>query len=396
MQTWEGVMAEQDGSKKQGFETRLIHAGEPDPRIEGAVSMPVFQSSTFESQGEASYDDVRYIRLNNTPNHRALHTKLASLEGAETALVSASGMAAISSALLTMLKSGDHVLAQDCLYGGTHEFLTKDLPDLGIAHDFVDGDDPASWAKKLRPNTKVIYVESMSNPLLGVADLEAVVAFAKEHGLCSMIDNTFASPYNFRPAELGFDLSLHSCTKYLNGHTDLVAGAAIGSAELVQRVTRKLNHLGGTLDPHTCHLLHRGMKTLAVRMRQHNDNALTLARMLDEHDKVSRVNYAGLKSHPQHARAERLFDGFSGMLSFELNGGLDAAKSFIANARLPINAPSLGGVETLVTLPATTSHLGMTPEDRAAAGVSDSLVRISVGIESIDDLCADFDQALNA
>ena len=229
----------------KGLDTKLIHAGEPEELIGGAVTMPIFQSSTYEYAGQRSYHDLRYIRLSNTPNHVALHTKLAMLENAEAALVAGSGMAAISAALLAIVGGGGHLLAQDCLYGGTHDLLTQDFPSLGIDVDFIDGDDPASWREMLRPNTKAIYVETISNPLVRVSDLQAAGDFAAENGLVSMIDNTFASPVNFRPAEIGFDLSLHSATKYLNGHTDIVAGAVIGRAELVDQVTHKLNHLGG-------------------------------------------------------------------------------------------------------------------------------------------------------
>lgn len=376
------------------IETKLIHAGEPEPRIEGAVSMPIFQSANFVYGGE-SYHDIKYIRLNNTPNHEAVHTKLAALENAEAALVTASGMAAISTALLAVLSKGDHLLAQNCLYGGTHDLLTKDFPDLGLTFDFIAHDQPETWKSKLRPNTRAIYVESMTNPLLQVIDLQEVVRFAKEHGLVTLIDNTFASPYNFRPAEWGFDLSLHSCTKYLNGHSDIVAGAVIGRADLVEKVTYKLDRLGGTLDPHACFLLHRGIKTLAVRMKQHNQSALQIARFLSQHPKVAHVNYPGLESHPDYARASQLFDGFSGMLSFELKGGLKAAEAFIQATHIPVNAPSLGGVETLLTRPATTSHSGMSPKDRQALGITDSLIRVSVGIEATEDLIADFDEALS-
>jgi cystathionine beta-lyase/cystathionine gamma-synthase len=376
------------------IETKLIHSGEPEPRVCGAISLPIFQSSTFEYGGESTYHDVRYIRLNNTPNHIALHKKLAAMENAEAAVVTGSGMAAISTTLLTILSSGDHLLAQDCLYGGTHDFLTNDFAAFGISHDFIDGDRPAGWKSKLRPNTKAIYVEAMSNPLLQVSDLDAVVAFARDHGLISIIDNTFPSPINFRPAERGFDLSLHSCTKYLNGHSDIVAGACIGRADLVERVLHKLNHLGGTLDPHAAFLLHRGIKTLALRVSYQNDSALKLAQFLEGHSKVARVNYPGLESHPRHARARGLFDGFSGMLSFELKGGLETADRFISNVELPIIAPSLGGVETLMTRPATTSHSGMSREAREKLGISDSLIRLSVGIEATDDLIEDFAQAL--
>jgi cystathionine beta-lyase/cystathionine gamma-synthase len=376
--------------------TKLIHAGEPEPLINGAVSMPIFQSATFEYTGQGTYHDLKYIRLNNTPNHVALHEKLATLENAESALVTASGMAAISTALLTVLSSGDHLLAQDCLYGGTHDLFTKDFASFGISFDFIDGDDPDSWKGKLRPNTKAIYVETMTNPLLQVADLKAVVQFAKEHGLISLIDNTFASPINFRPAEWGFDLSLHSCTKYLNGHSDIVAGAIIGPADLIEKVTYKLNHLGGSLDPHACFLLQRGMKTMAVRMKYQSESALKMAQFLEDHPLVKKVNYPGLESHPQHQRARDLFDGFSAMLSFELKGDVDAAARFIQNTTLPTEAPSLGGVETLITRPVTTSHSGMSPEDRGTLGIGDNLIRLSVGIEAAEDLMEDFERALKA
>jgi cystathionine beta-lyase/cystathionine gamma-synthase len=380
----------------RGIKTRLIHAGEPDPPMGGAVTMPIFQSSTFESAGAKSYHDLRYIRLSNTPNHTALHAKLASLEGAEDALVAGSGMAAISATLMTTLSGRGHLLAQDCLYGGTHDLLTQDFPGMGMEVDFIDGDDPASWREMLRPNTKAIYLESISNPLLRVSDLAAAVDFASANGLISIIDNTFASPMNFRPAEIGFDLSLHSATKYLNGHTDIVAGAVIGRAELVAEIKHKLDHLGGVLDPHACFLLNRGIKTLAVRVRHQNESALKIARFLEQHPKIPRVNYPGLESHPNHLRACELFDGFGGVLSFELEGGVAAAEKFIAHATIPISAPSLGGVETLITRPAATSHSGMSPESRANAGISNALVRLSVGLESSDDLIDDLAQALRA
>ena len=380
----------------KGLDTKLIHAGEPDPLIGGAVTMPIFQSSTFEYAGETSYHDLRYIRLNNTPNHTVLHAKLAALENAEAALVAGSGMAAISAALLTVLARGGHLIAQDCVYGGTHDLLVDEFPGFGMAVDFIDGNEPATWREALRPDTRAIYVEAMSNPLLQVSDLQAAVDFAAQNGLVSIIDNTFASPINFRPPEIGFDLSIHSGTKYLNGHTDIVAGAVIGRAELVESVKHTLNHLGGSLDPHACFLLHRGMKTLAVRVRHQNESALKLARWLEAHRAVARVNYPGLESHPNHLRACELFDGFGGVLSFELHGGVDAAIGFIERVTIPISAPSLGGVESLITLPATTSHSGMSAQERARAGISDGLIRLSVGLESSDDLLEDFETALGA
>lgn len=381
--------------RNRDIQTQLIHAGEPEERFDGAVALPVFQSATFAYGGESSYHDLKYIRLNNTPNHRALQAKLAAVAGGEAALVTASGMAAISTALMAFLGAEDHLLAQDCLYGGTHSLVAHDLPQHGIAFDFIDGNEPGSWEGKLRPETKVIYVEAMTNPLLEVADLEAVAAFAREHGLVSMIDNTFASPVNFRPLALGFDLELHSCTKYLNGHSDIVAGCAIGRGEYIERVVHRLNHTGGCLDPHACFLLHRGLKTLALRVRQQNENALRLARFLEAHPAVERVNYPGLEAHPQFERAGRLFEGCGGVLSFEARGGAAAADGMLSRLALPIVAPSLGGVETLITRPVTTSHSGLSPEEREAAGISDRLVRVAVGIEAAEDLCADFEQALD-
>ncbi len=377
------------------LETKVIHAGEPEPRIDGAVIMPIFQTAMFEYAGEKTYDAIRYLRLNNTPNHLALHRKLAALENAESALVASSGMAAITTSLLTVLTSGDHLLAQDCLYGGTHDFLTRDFAAFGLTFDFVPADDPDAWKRALRPNTRAIYCESMTNPLLQVADLKSIVDFAHEHNLVSLIDNTFPSPINFRPLGLGFDLSLHSATKYLNGHSDIVAGAVIGSSHWVERITLKLNHLGGSLDPHAAFLLHRGLKTLALRVHHQNESALRVARFLERHPGVARVNYPGLESHPRHERARELFDGFSGMLSFEVKGGVEAAERFMHASRLGVVAPSLGGVETLLTRPATTSHSGMSAEDRRRLGISDGLIRVSIGIESTDDLIEDFAQALS-
>jgi cystathionine beta-lyase/cystathionine gamma-synthase len=376
------------------IETKLIHAGEPEPRILGSVPMPIFQSTLYEFDESPGYHDIQYIRLNNTPNHAVLGAKLAALEDTEAGLVTASGMAAISTSLLTVLDHGDHLLAQASLYGGTHDFITQDLPRFGISYDFIDADDAGSWQRLLRKETRAIYVEAMTNPLLEVGDLAAVPRFAREHGLVSLIDNTFASPINFRPPEWGYDLSLHSCTKYLNGHSDIVAGAVLGRAELVERIRHKLNHLGGSLDPHACFLLHRGVKTLALRVRHQNESALRIAGFLAQSPVVSRVNYPGLPSHPRHARARELFAGFGGVLSFELAAGADGAVRFFERTSLPRRTVSLGGVETLITRPALTSHAGMKAEDRRRLGITDGLVRLAVGIESTDDLLEDFEQAL--
>ncbi|HUO20814.1 MAG TPA: aminotransferase class I/II-fold pyridoxal phosphate-dependent enzyme [Steroidobacteraceae bacterium] len=376
------------------LETQVVHAGDPRPRIDGAVEMPIFQSATFEYRGEARYDDVRYLRLNNSPNHLALHAKLAVLEGAQAALVTASGMAAITTTLLTVLSAGDHLLAQSCLYGGTHDFVTREFAGLGLSAGFIDADRPDTWEAQLKPNTRAIYVEAMTNPLLEVADLAAVVEFARAHGLVTLIDNTFASPVNFRPIAAGFDLALHSATKYLNGHSDIVAGAVIGRGDLIERIRHKANHLGGTLDPHAAFLLNRGLKTLVLRVRYQNDSTLRLARFLEAHPAVTAVHYAGLASHPRHERARRLFAGFGGVLSFELQGGAARADEFASRVRIPAVAPSLGGVHTLLTRPATTSHSGLTREDRLRLGITDGLLRLSVGIESTEDLIEDFTQAL--
>ena len=374
--------------------TRAVHAGEPEPRIEGAVAIPIFQSATFETAGEKSYDAVRYVRLNNTPNHQSLHAKLASLEAGEAAIVAASGMAAITTTLLALLSHGDHLLALEGLYGGTHTFVTRDLAEFGIAHDLMDGNRPETWSALLKPSTRAIYVETITNPLMQVPDLEQIVRFARKHGLVSIIDSTFATPVNYRPLDSGFDLVVHSGTKYLNGHSDLAAGAVIGPRELVRRVTHRLNHLGGVLDPHACFLLHRGIKTLVLRVRQQNENAWALARFLAAHAAVDEVNYPGLETHPQHGRARKLFSGFGGMLSFEVQGGVEAAETLLSRLRIPRSAPSLGGVETLITRPATTSHAGVPAKERIRMGISDSLVRVSVGIEDPGDLVEDFKQGL--
>ena len=378
-----------------GLETRLVHAGEREARIGGAVAVPIFQSSVFEIEASGGYEHLKYPRYSNLPNHQVLAKKLASLEGAEAAMVTGSGMAAITSALLSVLQAGDHLLALEGTYGGTHAFITRRLRGLGIDYDLIPGEEPEAWGRKLRPTTRAIYVETITNPLIDVPDLEAAAAFAREHGLASLIDNTFATPVNFRPPERGFDLSLHSCTKYLNGHSDLVAGAVVGRADLVERVHATSKLLGGTLDAHGCYLLNRGLKTLALRVRQQSANALTLARHLAGHPAVARVRYPGLSDHPAHARARRLLgEGFGGMLAFEPAGGAAAADRFLSGVRLATHAASLGGVETLVVSPARSSHAALSAEERAALGIRDELVRVSAGIETVEDLIADFDQAL--
>ncbi len=373
--------------------TQAIHAGAPRPRPDGAVITPIYQSSTYEYHGQG-YHDVGYLRLSTSPNHRVLARRIATLEGTEDALALASGMAAISGTLLTVLSAGDHLLVQDTLYGGTTGFVAHELPRFDIEHTVIDPQAPDTWGEVLRPTTRAIYVETLTNPLVQVADLEAVVAFARQRGIVSIIDNTFASPINFRPAELGFDLVLESCTKYMNGHNDLVAGSVAGSAERVRRIKITQDHLGGAIDAHTAFLLERGLKTLPVRIRQQHESAAAIARFLAGHPAVAAVHYPGLEHHPQHARAARLFDGFGGMLAFELAGGVDAAETFLGALTIPTVAASLGGAESLIIRPAAAVHSGLTAEERAQSGVSDGLIRFSVGLEAAHDLIADLDGAL--
>jgi cystathionine beta-lyase/cystathionine gamma-synthase len=368
------------------LDTLLLHAGRES--YAGAVCTPVFQSATFT--GDPDQQPI-YTRLNNTPNHALLHARLAAIAGAEAALVSASGMASVSTTLLSVLGAGDHLLALDCLYGGTNGFLRRLAPDLGIEHDFIGGNAPETWAALLRPRTRAVYVETMTNPMLEVPDLEAIVAFAREHGLVSIIDNTFASPVNFQPLALGFDLEVHSATKYLNGHSDICAGVVLGSAAHIKKIASRMDILGGCLDPHACFLLERGLKTLSLRVERHNANGAALAELLADHPAVASVRYPGLPDHPQHDRARRLFAGCGGVLAFEPR--VDA-RALLDRLTLAANAPSLGGVETLVTRPVTSSHRGVSAADRARIGLTDQLVRVSVGIEAFEDLRDDFDRAL--
>jgi cystathionine gamma-synthase/cystathionine gamma-lyase/cystathionine beta-lyase len=374
--------------------TAAIHAGEPEPRIAGAVVTPIFQSANFIHEGTSDYHATTYVRLANTPSHRALHAKLAALEHGEAAISAASGMAAISAALLAVLRAGDHLLAVEGLYGGTRNLLTEELPALGIEVTFIDGCDPSTWASRLEPTTRAIYMETITNPLMRVPALEEAVAFAGSHGLVSLIDSTLASPVNLQPLELDFDLCLHSCTKYLNGHSDIAAGAVIGRADLVRKAWRRLCHLGGSLDPHACFLLQRGIKTLVLRVRHQNESAQCIAQRLAGHREVEHVSYPGLPDHPDHERARRLLQGFGGMMSVRLHGGVAAAERFLERLTIPIHAASLGGVETLVIRPAQTAYASVPADERRRLGVTDDLIRLSVGIEDTDELWEDLERAL--
>jgi cystathionine gamma-synthase/cystathionine gamma-lyase/cystathionine beta-lyase len=378
------------------IETLAVRAGERRPGPEGSLVFPIYQGTVFSAEEGAKHDDLPYVylRVSNTPTQRYLHGKLAALEGAEGGLATASGMAALTTILLTLLKKGDHLIAGECLYGGTHDFITRHSEDLGLAWTFVDPQRPETWSGAVRPSTRLFLVETITNPLLRVPRLRDVVAFAREHGLVSVIDNTFATPVNFRPLSIGFDLSFHSATKYLNGHSDLVAGCVMGGKKLIDRIHRTLNLLGGSLDPHAGFLLSRGLKTLALRIKAQNVTGLELARFLRTHPKVLHVNYPGLEDHPDHGHARELLSGFGGMLSLRLHGGLEAAARLIRGLALTYPAPSLGGVETLITRPAASSHAGMSPADRERIGVTEDLLRVSCGIEHHEDLIADFRHAL--
>ncbi len=381
-------------AESQSMETLAVHGGERWPGPEGSVVFPIYQSTVYSVDPGTDYHDIPYIRLSSTPSQRYLHDKLAALEGAQAAVATASGMAAMTAALLTSLRAGDHLLASDCLYGGTHDFLTGHAEDLGWRCSFVDVHRPETWAAARTPQTKVFLVETISNPLIRVGLLDQVAAFARQEGLVTVIDNTFATPVNFRPLSAGFDLCVHSATKYLGGHSDLTAGAVMGSADLVGRVRRTLNHYGGALDPHAGFLLARGIKTLALRVRAHNDNAMALAQFLAGHPRVTEVHYPGLPAHPDHGHASKLLSGFGGMLSLRLRGGEAAAQGLLDGLRLAYPAVSLGGVETLATRPAVTTHAGMRAQDRERLGITADLVRVSCGIEGQQDLIADFSQAL--
>lgn len=387
-------------SKAGAFDTRCVHGADRTPRLAGSVVAPLVQSTVFEFGAAAGRGEVIYPRYHNTPAHAALSAQMAGLEGAEAGLVAGSGMSAITAGVLSRVRAGEHVLALDTLYGGTLELFRDELPRLGVAVDFLAAQTPAAWEQLVRPGvTRLIYCEPLTNPLIEMPDLEAIVALARRHGLVSMIDSTFASPVNLRPLELGFDLVMHSATKYLNGHSDLNAGVLVGSAALIKDATRVLKRLGGALDPHGCFLLARGVKTLALRVARQNANALAVAAFLDAHAAVLRTRYPGLPSHPQHERAARLLRGGGGMIAFELRpvAGLsaaDTAERLLARLNLIIPATSLGGVESVISRPATASHVGLSPEQRAAAGIGDGLLRLSVGIEDAADLIADLAQAL--
>ena len=366
-----------------------VHAGTYVHQSTGGVNTPIFTSTAYAYPNPAN--ENIYPRYFNVPNQQVIAAKVASLEKAEAGLVFGSGMAAISTLLFAWLKPGDHAVFQADLYGGTYHFIAKELAAFGIELAFVR--TPAELRDALRPNSRMIYVESPSNPGLRCIDLAAVAKLARERGVFSAIDNTFATPINQTPLELGIDAVVHSATKYLNGHSDVNAGVVVSSREVIRRLNEYAVNHGGMLDSHACYQVERGMKTLALRVRQQNENAGKLAQFLEAHPAVARVNYPGLPSHPDHALAARQMRGFGGMLSFELSQP-DRVDAMLKGFRVVTPALSLGGIETLVCVPSRTSHRTLSPAERQQAGISDGLVRVSIGIEDIADLEADFSRAL--
>jgi methionine-gamma-lyase len=380
--------------------TSAIHTGEHRVGVGSPVGTTIARTANFTfsnteemkrwAQGKSSA--YIYTRYGN-PTLTVAEQKIAALEGAEAALVTASGMAAISSALLSVLKSGDELIATRQLYGGTYRLFRDHFPRFGIVVRHVES-NLDGIERLVNPRTKALYIETPTNPTLRLVDLRRAIAFAKEWDLLALIDNTFASPVVQRPIELGFDIVLHSATKYLAGHSDLIAGAAAGRRSLITEIRHTVINLGGSMDPEAAYLLIRGMKTLELRVRRQCDSALAVARFLEKHPKVARVHYPGLRSHPDHALARRQMRAFGAMLAFDLKDGLPAARRFCDRTRIFLLAASLGGAESLVVLPIYTSHYNLTPDELRAAGVSPGTVRVSVGLEDPADLIEDLRQAL--
>jgi cystathionine beta-lyase/cystathionine gamma-synthase len=376
-------------NEKLGINTICTHIGEvEDTQFKGAVS-PLFMSSAY------AYEDVsikRYPRYFNTPNQEALCKKIARLEHCEAGLIFGSGMAAVSTAMLAFLSSGDHVVLQKTLYGGTFNFVVEEFTKFGIEYSFTKGFAEEDFVSEIKENTKVIYVETPSNPLMLITDLEMIARIAKQKGIVTMIDNTFASPINQNPADFGIDIMIHSATKYMGGHSDICAGAVACSQEHMNKIWNIAKNLGGSLSDYTVWLLERSIKTMALRVKAQNRNAKKLAKWLQKNDNVAKVYYPGLKSHPDHELAKKQMRGYSGMLSFELKDGLDA-QVFMKSLNLIKQAMSLAGVESTILSPTKTSHSLLSAEEREHQGIKDGLLRFSVGIEEKEDLIEDITQA---
>jgi cystathionine beta-lyase/cystathionine gamma-synthase len=341
-----------------------------------------------------SDEDILYSRYGNNPNQVALARKYALLEGAEAAIFLASGMGATALAHLAVLRPGDHLVSSSWIYGGTQHLFDEELGRLGIDITYVRPDQPRLWRRSVRKATRALFVETPTNPLMRVVDMGPVAHVAREFGLALLVDATFASPINFRPLEHGADIAITSATKYLNGHSDVIAGAVAGSTSFVEEVNRLMRLWGQAIDPHAAWLVDRGMRTLALRMARHNANGAAVAAWAESHPAVARVHYPGLESHPDHAQAKAVLDGFGGMVGLELAGGPKAAERMLKRLKLVAHAPSLAGVETLVSEPRFTSHHGISAEDRAALGIPDGFLRLSCGIEEAEDIIADLQQAL--
>jgi methionine-gamma-lyase len=388
--------------EKLRFETLAVHAGEAPCRVTGALDTPIYQSTTFVSADSdemaAVYGEEKfgymYTRYGN-PTLRALEEKVAALEGGEAALAFASGMAAISSAILAYVRGGDHVVSSRSLYGAAHHFLAEKLPRFGASTTFVESTRVEDFEKAFRPNTKLLYLESPSNPVLEVLDLAALAALARSRGIPSMIDNTFASPALQQPLKLGVTVSVHSATKYLCGHGDAMGGLAIGPRDYIAQLSRDvLRDFGGVMSPFNAWLILRGIRTLHLRMPAHCANAQKVAEFLAAHRRVERVNYPGLPSHPGHELAKKQMRGFGAMISFEAKGGYEAGKKVMDRVKIFARAASLGDTRSLIVHSASTSHRAVPREQRLAVGITDGLVRLSVGVEAVEDLLADLDQAL--
>ncbi|TVZ22858.1 cystathionine beta-lyase [Dokdonia sp. Hel_I_63] len=376
----------------KGLNTICTHTGEiKDEQFQGAVS-PIYLSSSYAFM---DVDVKRYPRYFNTPNQEGLSKKIAALEKTEAGMIFGSGMAAVSTALLAFLRSGDHVVLQETLYGGTYNLVVEEFEKYGITYSFTEDLSEAAFAKAITPQTKVIYIETPSNPLMKVTDMKMVATLAKKHGIVTMIDNTFASPVNQNPADFGIDIILHSATKYMGGHSDICAGAIAASQEHMDRIWNLAKNLGGSLSDLTVWMLERSMKTMALRVKAQNRNAKKIAKWLDKKDEISRVYYPGLKSHPDYKLAKKQMSGFGGMMLFELASHIDA-EDFQKALHLIKPSMSLAGVESTMLCPAQTSHSLLGEEERAKQGIADGLIRFSVGIEEKEDLMEDIDQALKA
>jgi cystathionine beta-lyase/cystathionine gamma-synthase len=377
---------------KQGFSTKAIHAGQPAEPVTGAIMTPVFLTSTYVQEELGKHKGYEYSRVSN-PTRTALEQNIAALENGKHGLAFGSGTVAVD-AIMHLLKPGDHAILSWNVYGGTYRIAKMVWEDYGLQFDFVDTTNLQNIERVLRPNTKMLFIETPTNPTMEITDLAGAAALAKKFKLISVVDNTFATPYLQQPMAYGFDLVVHSLTKYLNGHSDMLGGFIVTNNDAYNEKLRFLQKaVGGILSPFDAWLCLRGTKTLAVRMKQHCESAMTVAHWLNKQDKVQKVYYPGLAEHPQHALAKKQMRSFGGMISFEL-GSLDAAGAFLKKVRLCALAESLGGVETIITHPASMTHAAIPPDQRARIGVTDGLVRISVGIEDVEDIIADLDQAM--